>query len=104
MVEVGLYGNIFSYDYDSLGCLATDGTWFKNFWEFASHLDINIELSGEFHIEPVREGDSSFLQLLLRAGFNDAKTLVALNRIRKYKGLVYVSDGTDCEKQSEHDR
>jgi len=97
MVEVGLYGNIFSYDYDSLGCLATDGTWFKNFWEFASHLDINIELSGEFHIEPVREGDSSFLQLLLRAGFNDAKTLVALNRIRKYKGLVHVSDGTDCD-------
>ena len=48
MIEVGLYGNIFSYNYDDLGCLATVGTWFKNFWEFASHQKINIELAEEY--------------------------------------------------------
>ena len=82
MVEVELYGNIFSYDYDSLGCLASDGTWFKNFWEFASHLDINIERSEEFHIEPVREGDSSSLQ---PRSFYDAKMLGVLKKLGSTK-------------------
>ena len=49
IIEVGLYGNIFSYDYDDLGCLATNGTWFKNFWKSALHLKINIELAEEYH-------------------------------------------------------
>jgi len=97
MIEVGLYGNIFSYDYDALGCLATDGTWFKNFWEYASHLKVNVELSGDYHYDQVRAGDSSFLQLLIRGGFSDPKILLRLNRMRKYKGIVHVSDTTSCD-------
>ena len=51
VIEVRLYSNKFSYVYDDLGCLATNGTWFKNFWEFASHLKINIELAEEYHYD-----------------------------------------------------
>ena len=29
LMEIGLYGNIFTLDYKKFGCLATDKTWFK---------------------------------------------------------------------------
>ena len=32
VVEVGLGGTIFTRDFKNLGCLSTDGTWFKTFW------------------------------------------------------------------------
>ena len=38
LIEVGLYGDVFTRDFKDWGILATDGTWFKNFWEFASYL------------------------------------------------------------------
>ena len=100
MIEVGLYGNIFFYNYDDFGCLATNGTWFKNFWEFASHLKINIELAEEYHYDQVREGDSLFLQLLIRAGIREPKILLCLNWVRKYKGIVHMSDTRLCDGQT----
>ena len=75
MVEVGLYGNILSLDYSMVSCLAEDGTWFKNFWEFASHLDVQVELSEEYHIQPVRENDRSWMEMFLMGGFTDKKTV-----------------------------
>ena len=54
MVEVGLYyGNILSTSFDVAGCLATDSTWYKNLWEFAHYLKVDIELSEEHHFRRV---------------------------------------------------
>ena len=51
LIEVGLYVNIFSMDFNLLRCLVTDGTWFKNFYEFASHLNIQVNLAKEYHLK-----------------------------------------------------
>ena len=91
-VEVGFSGNILSHSFEIAGCLTTDETWFKNLWEFASYLDVGIELSVEHHIQPVREGDRSFMGGLLEEGF-EGKTAERLNRVRKYKSLIHFSDG-----------
>ena len=45
MLEVGLYGDIFTKDYQKYGGAATDKTWYKNFWEYSCHLDIEIKIS-----------------------------------------------------------
>ena len=61
MLEVGLYGNIFSADYSVFGVLATDNTWFKNFWELSQLLDIDVTLHNKYHLSPVQEGDRSLM-------------------------------------------
>lgn len=96
LIEVGLYGNIFTMDFSQLGLLATDGMWFKNFWEFASHHGVQVKLSEEYHSKPVREGDCSIMGLLILGGFKDKKTVERLNRVRKHKGMVNLSDGVSC--------
>ena len=45
MMEVGLYGNVLSQDFSAAGSLATDGTWFKNLWEFCSCLDLHLDVA-----------------------------------------------------------
>ena len=64
----------------------------QKLWEFASYLDVDIELSAKHRIEAVQEGDRSFMGWLLEEGF-EGKIAKRLNRVRKYKSLIHVSDG-----------
>ena len=54
LVEVGLYGDVFTRDFKRYGMLATDGTWFKNLWELADHLKVSITMDSRYHIQPER--------------------------------------------------
>ena len=67
IIEVGLYGDIFTYDFDRYGVLATDGTWFKKFWELADHLKVTVALDSQFHVQPERQGDTAIMDLLMRS-------------------------------------
>ena len=95
-IEVGLYGNVFSHDYEKYARLSTDGTWFKNFWETASHLRIDIALREDVHIRPVRERDGSITEALVRAGYSGLD-LELLGTVRKHKCLIHLSDLTYCD-------
>jgi hypothetical protein len=35
VMEVGLYGNLFGWDYDVYGTLSTPSTWFSNLWQLS---------------------------------------------------------------------
>ena len=50
LIEVGLYGDVLTRDFDKFGSLVTDLTWFQNLWEYSSHLKVSITLSDEFHL------------------------------------------------------
>ena len=52
LVEVGIGGNMFNRDFTKYGGLATDGTWFKNLWEFAHHLNNSIVLDKNTTFNP----------------------------------------------------
>ena len=91
LIEVGLYGDVFTRDFDNWGVLATDGTWFKNFWEFASYLKIEVTLDPQHHLGPVREGDRAIIEVFLHDGF-EGILLSWLNRVRKFKCVVHLSD------------
>lgn len=97
MVEVGLYGNLLTQDYDSCSHLATKGTWWKNFWEYADYLGIQVELSEEFQLSPIRANDSPIMQLLDEAGLANGADGKRLNRIRHYKCVIHVSDMVSCD-------
>ena len=95
-IEVGLYGNILSAAYTSAGCLATDGTWFKNLWEFANEAGVTVELPQAAHFEPIRENDRSLMEWLMQDGL-PSMVIERLNWIWKYKGIVHVSDEATCD-------
>ena len=45
MVEVGVYGNVFSRSWEDLKILATKHTWYYNLWELCHRLDVKLEVN-----------------------------------------------------------
>ena len=96
LVEIGLYGNIFSEDFSTWEMLATDGTWLKNFWEYSSLLGIEIQLHEDFHITGVRDGDRALMSVFSSAGFR-GDDLVRLNIVRHFYGFIHLSCVVLCD-------
>ena len=44
MIEVGIYGNIFSRSWGEFKILATKHTWCYNLWELCHRLDVKLEI------------------------------------------------------------
>jgi hypothetical protein len=66
VMEIGLYGNTFSYDYTTFSDLAMDGTWFKNVWELLNEFQVTAEFGREHQLAPTRSGDCSIMNLFLQ--------------------------------------
>ena len=96
-VEVGLSGNILSAAYTSVRCLATDGTCFKNLWEFANKVGVTVELPQATHFEPIRENDRSLMGGSCMTAFLLSTVAERQNQVRKYKGMVHVSNKATCD-------
>ena len=69
-MEVGLFGNILAQDYNQYGCLATNGTWFANLWEYLTKYGVTIELDKQYHFQPVRAGDRSLMAMFFQFPFD----------------------------------
>ena len=65
-MEVGLGGDIFTRNFDKLGFLASEGTWFRHFWQYASHLGITVKVGEDYHLQPLRNGDITVMDFLLQ--------------------------------------
>ena len=62
LMEVGIYRNGLAKDFETYGILATEWTWFKSLWQYTSHLKVLVELSSEYQVQPIREGDRSLME------------------------------------------
>ena len=94
-METGLEGVIFSHKFAHYGVLATH-SWMKILWEYLDFLDIDFMLSPTTNIPPVREGDSSIIQVLFSLGWR-AGRLAAVNRVRKFHRVHCLSCITSCD-------
>ena len=101
-MEVKLYDNLFSHNYEKLQRLATDNTWSKTFWQYANHLQIEVCLYKEYRIKPICEGDMSLMEAFIQAGYSD-EHLVRLNRVQKHKKLLHLLDIIKCDGVSVKD-
>ena len=59
LIEVGLYGDTMQHSYKKHRGLSTDGTWFKNLWQFLDELGITLETTPEVQLAPIRENNFS---------------------------------------------
>ena len=60
-VETGLYGNFLSQNYDTYERLATH-TWFKQLWEMVHHFRVDVVLSDDIIVPPIRENDKVLME------------------------------------------
>jgi len=96
MLEVGMYGNIFSCDYERYGPLTTDNTWYQNFWQYCHHLDVDFRLDPKFLLGPARVNDRPLTELFDEHGFRGLE-LESLTIFRHYKCVVHLSDILCCD-------
>ena len=96
MVEVGVYGNIFSRLWEDLKILATKHTWYYNLWELCHRLDVKLEVDEKYHIKPVRQGDRSIIDVVIEKGYR-GKPLESINVVRKFLNLIHLSDLVLCD-------
>ena len=98
-MEVGLGGNILTRDFAKLGCLATEGTWFRNFWEYLHHLGVHFTVHDKYHLQPIRDGDVPIMDVLAQLD-GPQHELVRLNRVRKFHKVTYLSEAALCDGRS----
>ena len=56
-MEVGLYGDLLSLNFEAYRDLAMDLTWFKGVWEYAALLCVGIGLSSKYQLQSVCQYD-----------------------------------------------
>ncbi len=95
IMDIGMYGNAFSLDYNRFSVLATNGTWFKNIWELMYEFNTVDSFRADVQIHPVREGDRSLMQEFSQ--FYSGCNLHALNIYRQYKKAIHLSCMVLCD-------
>ena len=91
-LELGLNGQIFAYDWDSLHLLTTP-TWLSHTWKFQNEHRIRIETTTP-NIPLAREGDTLLTEAFFNAGIR-GKELGTINRCRVYLQVATLADITD---------
>jgi len=91
LIELGLYKNPFDLDCGRWEILATKGTWLKNLWQLARHLNVTIELDPKVLIRPIRQNDRSIMGEFHRIGF-EGTDLVVLKVVANFKCVLHLSD------------
>jgi hypothetical protein len=56
-MDIGMYGNALSLNYNHFSIFATNGTWFKNVWELLHKFKTIASFGIDTQIHPVQEGD-----------------------------------------------
>jgi hypothetical protein len=61
-MDVGLYGNPFSWDYINYGQLAMPATWFSNLWQLRHTFVATVKINeGGRQITPICKNDKSIM-------------------------------------------
>ena len=102
IMDIGMYGNALTLDYDYFSVLATNGTWFKNVWELLHEFNTSATFGTKMQIQPVQEGDKSLMTKFSK--YYSGRDLQVLNIYRQYKKVIHLScivlsDGRSIDKE-----
>ena len=98
-VETGLHGNFLLRNYDTHGRLATH-TWFKQLWEMVHHYQVDVILSDDIVVPPIRENDKVLMEEALR--ILPYHQWVSFNRARKHFQIYFLSHLIMCDGSTVH--
>jgi hypothetical protein len=95
IINIGMYGNLFSLNFELYSILVTNGTWFKNMWELLHKFKTIATFSADNHIHPVQVGDRSLMQGF--SCFYGRCNLQTLNIYQQYKKSIHLSCLVLCD-------
>ena len=87
-VETGLQGNFLLRNYNTYGRLATH-TWFKQLWETVHHFGVEVVVSDDMIVPPIRENDKVLMEEALK--ILPYHQWVPFNRARKHFQIYFLS-------------
>ena len=98
-VETGLQGNFLLRNFDTYGCLATH-TWFKQLWELVHHFQVEVILSDDIIVPPIRENDKVLMEEVLQ--ILPYHQWVPFNRARRHFQIYFLSHLIMCDGTTVH--
>ena len=84
------------HSYKKYRGLATDGTWFKNLWQFLDELSITLETTPEVQLAPIKENDFLLTGLIATGPFTEEEK-ASFNRCKNHKCVVHASAVISCD-------
>ena len=95
-LSVGLGGDIFELDYDSLEKLA-EHSWFKHLWLLCHMISSPIIFNTKYKIPQMRKKDRPIMDVFRDSGIWQMKQLLVLQCMRRYKCVYALSDTLECD-------
>ena len=90
-LSLGLGGNIFERDYDTLGVLA-EHCWFEHTWKLCHKFDVVIELNSSYNVPQIRVKDRPIMEILIDSGIWTDQELNSLQTVRRFLKVFWKSD------------
>ena len=90
-MDVGLGGNIFTKNFNSLGFLA-EHNWFKHLWQLCFLYKCDLTLDFPDNPQRARVGDSPLMDILVSSKLYTTSELGDLQRVRRFKCVHFLSD------------
>lgn len=91
LMDIGLGGNIFDRNYESLEYLA-ENSWFQHPWRLCHQFDYKLKISFPAHIQEQQKGDKALMDIFLDSKLFRREKLMVLQRTRRFKKVHFLSD------------
>ena len=95
-ISVGLRGNIFELDYDSLGQLA-EHSWFKHRWRLCHMFLSPIIFNTKYEVPLMRQRDKPIMDVFRESGIWQMEQLLVFQCMWRYKCVYALSDTFECD-------
>ena len=93
---MGLGGNIFELDYDSLRKLA-EHSWFKHLWLLCHMFLSPIIFNTKYKVPLMRQRDKPIMDVFRESGIWQMEQLLDLQCMQRYKCVYALSDSLGCD-------
>ena len=91
LMDVGLGGNIFTQNYNTLGFLA-EHCWFKHLWRLCHMYGVSLTINFPENPQQCREGNRAIMDVLVDSNLFSVPELMTLQCVRRHKKVHYLSD------------
>ena len=95
-MDVGLHGNIFTRDFDTLGDLACH-SWMKTTWQLCHRFRVEFTVHERYNVPLLRVGDKALMECFLSCGVFDQEEISTLGRVSKFKKVYSLGDILECD-------
>ena len=91
LMDVGLGGNVFRRNYNTLGFLA-ENSWFKHLWQLCHLYGVALTINFPENLPQCCEGNRAIMDVLIDSNLFSVSELTTLQCVRRHKKVHYLSD------------